>query len=126
MSWLSNDWHRFVAWLHGVETPGSKSVASGAAGALQSGLTATEQALELIAMDAANAALALLPVVGPALTPTIDALIETIAAKVLTKHSAPGAAAAAIAANPLGAAAGPMARTAGGPVTMSAIPSPGS
>ena len=97
MSWLSTDWKKFTAWLGSIESSASRAAASVAAASLSDGLTKTETALELIAVDAANAALALVPVVGPALTPTVDALLQAIACKILAKHSTPAAAAAALA-----------------------------
>ena len=97
MSWLSTDWTKFTAWLGSIESASARAAASVAANSLSEGLTKTEAALDLIAVDAANAALALVPVVGPALTPTVDALLQSIAGKIMARCSAPTAAGAAVA-----------------------------
>ncbi len=88
MSWLSEDWNKFTAWLGSIEGPASKTAAQAASTALAESLVAVEKAGELIITDAANAALAFLPAgLGTALTPAVDNLIVSIANKILSKHS---------------------------------------
>lgn len=99
MSWLTKDWRALTAWLGSIETPASRVAASSAAGALSDGLNKVEAAGELIIVDAANAALALVPAgLGLAFAPAVDNLLIGIATKILGKHSSPAAALAQVSA----------------------------
>jgi hypothetical protein len=98
MSWLSDDLRHLTAWLDGIESPASKDATSSAATALSGGMGQVEKALELVAVDMANAGLALVPGgVGDMLAPVADKLIVKAATLMLARHSNPGDGALAVA-----------------------------
>lgn len=90
-------WNGFTTWLKSVESPNSKAVATTAGATLSTGLQQAEAAIESIAVDAANGALALVPAgLGVAFQPAVDGLLEAIAAKIIGKSSNPAVSAAAL------------------------------
>jgi hypothetical protein len=99
MSWLTQGFHAFTTWLASVESPNSKATATSAAGTIATGLQQAEAAAESIAVDAANAALTLVPAgLGVAFQPFVDGLLESIATKIIGKTSVPATSAANVAA----------------------------
>jgi len=87
-----------IKFFEGAASPSTKASGAAIATTLAQFETQGEAFLEGLAVDSANAALAMIPVAGGALAPLADAAIEAVAAKLFAKHTNPAAAAAAVSA----------------------------